>query len=222
MNNSVFHFSSISGKFGIITMCGDSIVNGYGLAEEDTWRVRTIKHLRDLGVRCTVHNGGHNGQKTADMLTNFSTDVTNVYDDTGLFCPAHPAARAIAVLAAGSNDAATNVDEATARSNQNTWLGNAKTLGYYVGTSDVLARNQTFSGGADVTSFETWRAANNAYRASQVGSNQDFISQAAADSRLSNPSDTTYFQDGIHPTAAGADILAQYLAEAIASFIALL
>lgn len=192
--------------------CGDSITNGYGNSAGASWREVVARILTAAGLRVTAYNGGHNGEKSADMLTRFAADVDAHYTGAGLLVRGH-AATALLILAIGTNDAATAVSEGTARTNQNDWIDDARALGdVIIGTVAVLPRIATFSGGADAASHAVWAAANNAFRASQVGTREDVHVPVPAE--LTDASDTDMYPDGIHLSDAGALILGTAVAAA--------
>lgn len=197
---------------------GDSMTYGQANTPGNSYREVTTRLLEAAGLRVTDYNGGHNGEYSADMVSRFATDVAANYTGTGLLIRGH-ACTTLAILSIGSNDAATGLSEATARSNQDSWINSARALGdnVIIGTIDIPPRIGSL--GVSQSTFDAWILANNAYRLSQVGTLEDF--HVVMPAELLDASDTADYPDGIHHSDAAALILGTAVAEAAIARIAL-
>jgi lysophospholipase L1-like esterase len=151
-----------------------------------------------------VRNVGVSGQTTEDMIADAATQI-DVFP------------RGILVAWEGGNDIyVDNADLAETQARWNAYFSARRAAGWGVGSSKLVAMTITprtlFSGAQTivVNNFNTWLRANYTTYATH-------LVDVAADSRLSNASNTTYYDaDGVHMNTAGYAVVAQLVATAIA------
>jgi hypothetical protein len=113
----------------------------------------------------------------------------------------------------GTTDLAVELDNgATLYANYWAYSDAARAAGF----SYIIATTITPSTTFDAT-METNRVAANALILADASNKFDAVCDFAADPRLDDPSDTTYYTGGLHFTAAGADVAAELMAPVLAA-----
>src|SRR6185503_14399870 len=140
-------------------------------------------------------NAGHSGETTPQLLANF-TSYAQVHYST-------LAPRNVLVVNEVGNDLLTGVSEATAQAHMQSLIAQGRSSGWTVYFATTTPRTTpNFTAGQQIA------AANiNDFFRNNPSESDGFIDWAG-DSRLSDPANTTYYQDGVHPTAAGAAVIA--------------
>ena len=178
-----------------IAILGDSLAAGYGLRAEEAFPARLEAELRELGVEAEVANAGVSGDTTAGGLARLDWVLADAPDAL--------------VVALGGNDALRGLDPAAMEANLSAIVGRAQTAGVRVMLAGMRAPPNM---GRD------YEAAFNAVFA-RVAARRGaalypfLLDGVAADPALNQP-------DGIHPSAAGAAVIARRLAPAIAKWLA--
>lgn len=151
-----------------------------------------------------VYNVAVSGQTTVNMLAD---EATQVY-------PLWRWARQNYLIAwEGTNDLRDGATATQAYDNLVLYYSNGQTAGFQCVAMTILPRT------GQPLSFETRRIeVNNNLRANWP-SFSDALADVAADPRLSDPNNTTYFSDGTHLTAAGNAVVAEIVANALATIM---
>lgn len=181
---------------------GDSITAGYLATGNRGW-ARQIEAL--ISVNCRVCNIGLPGVTTTTLNGTLSADC-NVFFSGSFPC--------VATYAAGTNDINTGVAAATVETNIQSGCQTLKTKGYTVAVMSILPR------GSIAGANETNRQAVNTWLAANYATFADIYVDVAADSRLNNSSNTTYYNaDATHLTVAGYGVYASLVQAAIGASI---
>lgn len=181
-------------QMGALAIAGDSITAGYGLADPATqsWGAQ----LAPLLAARSCANGGHAGEYATNMVTRYPADIAPAYSKIG-----HP----VAILEIGTNDIASGLYTlAQTKGYVEAWGALAKAQGWLFGLCTVLDRTAILT--VSKATFDANRALFNDYVRTVAPC--DFYVDFDTDSRLLLASNTTYYQDGVHPTAAGAAVMA--------------
>lgn len=168
---------------------GDSLTAGNGLTAQQTYPCQlSARNATDGRNGARWANLATTGNTIVDMLTQTATvDALYASDYSANY----------AVLLAGVNDIGGSDDAATIYANLATWISGRKAVGF---TTVIL----TLPPVADTTKIN---AVNALLLAGKAGA--DLLVDMAGDARFQNVADTTYYQgDQIHPTATGAQVLA--------------
>lgn len=186
----------------LIICDGDSRTEGIEAGPElhgNTYPAHLTRHLTDP---VTVVNVGISGQTVAAM----TADVA--YNDA-LYDASLPAN--VVVMAGGINDCNQAASAATLQSRIETYCAARRSAGF-----DVVAC--TIPPAVSVTgSEETVRTTVNTWMRANWATWSDVLVDLAADSRLDDTSDTTYFDsDGVHFSAEGHSVIAELVASALA------
>jgi len=178
---------------------GDSITSGYGLSAGQDWASRAMLGNWFIG-RGTKTNLAVSGSKTQDVL--------NRYAAVHALSPAVTANAGYFFLLAGINDLAHTTDSGLVIYGrlQSLW-SQAQADGY-----KVVAATVTGMQGLTADRELQRQALNLSIRTS---SNWDYLLDL--DAVLPDPSDTTFYQDGLHPTASGAVLLGRTAANLMPS-----
>lgn len=180
---------------------GNSITHGAGLGAGQDYPSILVAAL---GSGWQVFNSGHDGETTQQLLDNF-TDYAGIRLVSG-------SVPNILVVNEVGNDIVLGADEATALSNMQALIAHARSHGWTVCFATTTPR----------TSFnsEQQTAASNINQFFRDNpSEHDGLIDWAADPRLADPDDATYYQDGVHPTAAGAAVIAELTLSAITTLL---
>lgn len=177
---------SLARPGGRFVALGDSItagaVDNAGGSQGDAWPF--YASLMSQGRLQMVRNAGVFGNKTADMIARFSTDVT-------------PYAPNVVTIAGGTNDYANSVTFATFRANIATLVGLVRGINAVPVLATIPPRD---SGGYEAT-IEQWNAWLRDYAQRNGISVLDFYAL------LTDPANSHYkagyASDGTHPNAAG-------------------
>lgn len=193
---------------------GDSITAGQGLSAANKYPAQ-MQAL--LGNTWQIDNTGVSGQTVAQMQST-RTDVDAFYSGSNT--------RNVVVCGGGTNDLYFNASAATLETRIQDYCASCKSQGFEVYVWTLLPRGD-FPGtstlpGADAaaqeTEFEVRRTAYNTWLRSSYASFADGICDLAADSTIGEDGDedsATYYQDTVHPTTAGATIIAGIVAPVV-------
>jgi lysophospholipase L1-like esterase len=170
---------------------GNSITEGAGLTPTQNYPAV----LRaTLGATWQVFNCGHSSWTTAQLIGNFPEFQSKFANHTS---------RNIMVVNEVSNEIDQGVSEATAKANMRTLIAMGRAGGWKVFFATTTPRDAGhFSAGQN----QACANINDFFRNNP--SERDGFIDWAADSHLSDPTNATYYQDGVHPTAAGAAVMA--------------
>jgi acyl-CoA thioesterase-1 len=179
----------------IVTILGDSITAGYGLAAAEALPARLQAALGRLGVGAQVIGAGVSGDTTADGLARLDFSV-------------RPGAR-LCVVALGGNDLLNGLEPAVTRRNLDAIVRRLKARGIGVIIAGLAA--PLVIGPAYAREFTALFA--QVARADHVGFYPDLLAGVHGRRDLLQA-------DGIHPNAAGADLIARGLAPMVARALA--
>ena len=185
--------AAAGGERPIVTMLGDSITAGYGLNAAQSLPVQLEAELARLGVPAGVRSAGVSGDTTSGGLARVDFSVQ---DDTD-----------VAVVALGGNDMLQGTDVARVRANLDAIVGKLKARGMTVVLAGMMGPPQ----------FGSYtQAFNRIYPdlAEKHGAYlYPFLLNGVALVQRYNQ------QDGIHPNAEGARLIAKGLAPVVAAAI---
>lgn len=176
---------------GNVVTLGNSITEGAGISPGQKYPdvLRAA-----LGHDWQVFNLGHSNFTTSLLLAGFA-EVQSHY--------APRAPNNILVVNEISNEIDQGVSEATAKANMQALIAMGRASGWR-----VLFATTTPRDAAHFSAAQNLACANiNDFFRNNPSERDGFIDWAA-DPSLDDPTDATYYQDGVHPTAAGAAILA--------------
>lgn len=174
----------------IVTMLGDSITAGYGLAAADALPAQLELALIALGVQARVRAAGVSGDTTAGGLARVDFSVQ---DDTDL-----------CIVALGGNDLLQGVDPASTRRNLDQIISKLKARDIPVLLAGMRAPPQY---GAYARDFD--KVFVDLAREDDVPAYPFLLNGVALDRRYNQA-------DGIHPNPAGVKIIATALAPVVA------
>jgi acyl-CoA thioesterase-1 len=177
-----------------LSVLGDSLAAGYGVAEADAFPVRLERKLTDLGVACTVLNAGVSGDTSAGGLARLDW----VLGDQ----PTH------LLVELGGNDALRGLPVEQLESNLNQIVSTAQERGVEVMLAGMLAPPNL------------GRSYGEAFRQvyADVAASHDvplypfFLDGAVLTDGLMQP-------DGIHPNARGVEVIVERIAPFVAAKI---
>lgn len=179
----------------VVTLLGDSITAGYGLAARDALPAQLQLALTRLGAASVVRGAGVSGDTTAGGLARVDFSVR---PDT-----------LVAVVALGANDLLRGMDVRTTRANLNGILRRLKARRIGVILAGLTAPQEI--GGGYARDFNAiFPSLARAHGAVLYPNLLDGVARRAA---LNQP-------DGIHPNAQGARIIAARLAPVVAKVLA--
>jgi len=181
---------SPAGGMRIITMLGDSITAGYGLAAADALPAQLEIALQSLGLSVRVRSAGVSGDTTAGGLARVDFSVQ---DDTDL-----------CIVALGGNDMLQGVDSSATRRNLDQIIKRLKARHIPVLIAGMRAPPQY---GAYARDFD--KVFVDLARDNNVAAYPFLLNGVALDRRYNQA-------DGIHPNAAGVKIIAAALAPVVA------
>lgn len=195
-------YLNVGGTKNLVVCDGDSRTVGLGasLARNVPWPAQVDN---TLGAPATVINLGVGSQTVADMNTDAATQVDPLYS-------ASTYTKNVVVCAGGINDCLTQT-AATIETRLSTYVSGRQATGYKVAictmppASTVTGANETTR-----TTVNSWITGGS--------SGADVVVDLAADSRLSNTGDTTYFaSDGVHFTTTGYGVWASLIRAGLAT-----
>lgn len=175
-----------------VVCLGNSITNSLLSAAEDYPGV--LQTLVDPSW--TVTNSGFGGFTTPQLTAGFASYVTPYYAP-------EPRNRNILIVNEIGNDLVANsASQATALANMQALIALGRANGWRVYFATTMPRSVGFSPAQAAAA----QAINAFFLANP--SESDGVIDWAADPRLSDPTNATYYADGVHPTAAGAAAIA--------------
>lgn len=168
---------------------GDSITAGQGVTQSIPTRFSNLTQL-------PVQNRGTAGDGLSNMNTNYATDDAPYYNaaTTNTF-----------VILGGTNDIQGGATDAQVATSMQGICVKARATGFRIGVCTITSRNDApWTGPMEAyrVAFNTWLRANYATFA-------DVLIDYDAIPETQSPSNTTYFQDGLHPTDALDAIMAE-------------
>jgi acyl-CoA thioesterase-1 len=175
----------------VVTILGDSITAGYGLLAAAALPARLEAALRRIGARALVRGAGVSGDTTAGGLARLDFSVQGDSD--------------VCIVALGGNDLLQGLDPRTTRDNLTRIVRRLKTRRIAVVLAGVAA--PAAIGAAYASDFNASFAA--VAHAERVTFYPDLL--AGVDQRPALNQ-----RDGIHPNAAGVEIIAARLAPVVA------
>lgn len=180
---------------------GDSLTSGFGVAAGSDYPAQTIPLL--VSQDWAKVNFGAGSKTLATMVSSAAVDIDTIIDSGYT--------NAFVCLLGGINDLALGASAASVYANLQSYWSSRRAAGYEVVAFTILPASAVSGGN------ETARLAVNALIRGDA-TKYDALADIAADARLQNTADLTYFQaDGVHPTAAGAAVMADIAAAAINS-----
>lgn len=177
------------GATPIIVMLGDSLTAGFGLPDDDALPAELERQLEGLGVRAELINAGVSGDTSANGLARYDWSVRAANPD-------------ILVIALGANDFLQGVSPNTVRDNLAAILTRARASELKV----VMA-------GLDPREAVPGQSITSAYTSVYEDLAAEFDVPLYPDLLEGVWDDPALLQaDGLHPTAAGIDLVAQQFA----------
>jgi acyl-CoA thioesterase-1 len=179
----------------VVTMLGDSITAGYGLAQKDALPVQLQAALQKLGVNATVRGAGVSGDTTANGASRMDFSIR---PDT-----------ALVIVALGGNDLLQGIDPRQTRANLDQIVRRLKERHMGVILAGMRAPREIGQGYAK--DFDAVFPA--VAKAQGVTLYPDFLAGVGRDPAL-------HQSDAIHPNAKGAGIIAARLAPVVKKALA--
>jgi acyl-CoA thioesterase-1 len=177
-----------------LTVLGDSLAAGYGVAESEAFPVRLEAALRAQGVDCAVINGGVSGDTSAGGAARLDWVLADA--------PTH------LLIELGGNDALRALPADELRKNLASIIERAKARGVEVMLAGMLAPpNLGRTYGEAFAGVYTGLA-----QSYDVPLYPFFLDGAVLDRTLMQP-------DGIHPNAQGVEVIVARIAPSVASWI---
>ena len=204
-------------------LAGSIAISTLGLSAEEVPRASAVPVFVPNGYVCEgdSHTTGHNGvlgypahlaRLTGLGITNVATSGDALYQiDAAYAANVAPAFNArnrnTLIVIGGDEDFIDGRTVAQAQASIQAISSKASATGFFVVVAPIMA-----VGAPEWTdTMETKRREYNTWLRANWNRFADAITDHAADERLSNPNDTTYFQaDKMHLTAAGYTIMAEY------------
>lgn len=183
-----------AGETRIVTMLGDSITAGYGLAAADALPAQLEIALQSLGLSVRVRSAAVSGDTTAGGLARVDFSVQ---DDTDL-----------CIVALGGNDMLQGVDPSATRRNLDQIIRRLKARHIPILLAGMRAPPQY---GAYARDFD--KVFVDLARDDEIAAYPFLLNGVALDRRYNQA-------DGIHPNAAGVKIIATALAPVVAAALA--
>jgi acyl-CoA thioesterase-1 len=180
------------GREPVITMLGDSLTAGYGLAAAAALPAQLQEALARIGVKAQVRAAGVSGDTSADGLARVDFSVKA---DTDL-----------CIVALGGNDLLQGIDPAAMRANLTAILARLKAR--HIPALLVGVRAPQAIGAGYAREFDAVFA--DAGKAQGAPVFADLLGEVALDRTLNQ-------SDGVHPNARGVKIVAARLAPAVAA-----
>lgn len=180
-------------------MEGDSITVGFGLPSDtatNTWPSQW-ERLKATAPKW-VHRATTGTQLTT-MLGQAATEIDPYVAQNSQYT------QQVAVLFAGSNDISNARTDAQIEADLQTWCTGRRSAGF-----DIIAVFTILPSGSFNGTMEAYRVAYNNWLRANYATYADILIDVAADSRLSTPTNTTYYQaDATHPNATGLGVIAE-------------
>lgn len=177
-----------------VAVLGDSLTAGFGLPASAAFPVRLQKALQDKGIAVDILNAGVSGDTSTAGRDRLDWSI--------------PAGTQAVIVELGANDALRGVDPKTTRAALEDILKKLKARNIAVMLCGMYAPPNL---GADYGS-----AFNSIYpdlaKAYSVPLYPFFLDGVATDAKLTQP-------DGLHPTAAGVDVIVQRILPAVEAFL---
>jgi lysophospholipase L1-like esterase len=191
---------------GQIVADGDSMTAGFGLDPSEFYP--TVLE-NSIDAAWDVANTAVTGRNIQQMIDAAPASVDVLYGGSGQ--------TNIVVILGGSNDVATGTSSSTILSRLATYVSDRRAVGWSSGTSRVAFGTIPPNGGLSGAQETVRQTVNTALRANAGGIYGDILVDFAADPRLDDALDTTYYFEGdrLHWTAAGAAVAAELVEAAI-------
>lgn len=154
-------------------------------------------------------NMGHNGWSTTDLSARAANDIDLLYESA-------LTTNNIVIFWEGTNDISIlGKTDVQAYANIKSYCQARKAAGWRVIVATIMPRN---GGGANHETYRT--SVNTSIRTNAISEGwADAVADVGGDASLQNPSNTTYFRDGLHLTQAGQLIALEYFKAAIESLL---
>jgi acyl-CoA thioesterase-1 len=177
-----------------LAVLGDSLTAGYGLPASAAFPVRLQKALQDKGIAADILNAGVSGDTTTGGRDRLDWSI--------------PDGTEAVIVELGANDALRGVDPATTRAALEDILKKLKARNIAVMLCGMYAPpNLGEDYGAKFNGLYPELA-----KAYNVPLYPFFLDGVAGDAKLTQP-------DGLHPTAAGVDIIVQRILPTVEAFL---
>ncbi len=168
-----------------IVFLGDSLTAGFGLPQEQAWPEQVQKRLKAAGYKTAIINAGVSGDTTANGLARYDWSVGSAEAD-------------ILVLALGANDFLQGVSPATTRQNLKMIIERAQNDGMEIILAGVATPQLDQLGPAGRAYASIYPELAAEYKLSFFASMLEGVSGRA----------DLLQSDGLHPTQAGVEIMA--------------
>jgi lysophospholipase L1-like esterase len=191
---------------GDIVCDGDSMTAGFGLQPSEFYPTVLANNI---DAAWDVTNTAVTGRNIQQMIDAAPASVDVLYGGSGQ--------TNIIVILGGSNDVATGTSSSTILSRLATYVSDRRAVGWSSGTSRIAFGTIPPNGGLSGAQETVRQTVNTALRANAGGIYGDILVDFAADPRLDDALDTTYYFEGdrLHWTAAGAAVAAELVEAAV-------
>ena len=202
--NRIYDFYGVNQMRELVAFWkGDSITQGlYTSSDENRYATAASRYIGASELKSGVANQTLSSMISYGAVADAATSIVGRKNIAGLFL--------------GTNDLAANGAEATLETNYALWFSQIKTANPdRLGVSfTILPRSAGFAGGQDAAGFETARATFNTWLRANYSTFSDCLVDFAANSTIGDQADasnTTYYQDGIHPQPATNTLMASIM-----------
>jgi acyl-CoA thioesterase I len=182
---------AVAARRRVVTILGDSITAGYGLSAAAALPARLQAALAGMGAPARVRGAGVSGDTTAGGLARLDFSVQGDTD--------------VCVVALGGNDLLQGLDPGVTKANLTRIVRRLKARGIGVVLAGIAA--PAVIGASYAGDFNAVFGA--VARSERVGFYPDLLAGVGGRPALNQ-------RDGIHPNAAGVDIIAARLASVVA------
>jgi lysophospholipase L1-like esterase len=182
----------------VIHQIGDSISAGLGVAK--SYPDQELDQMQTDGYYVNFNNQAVSGRTSANCLTGFPTEVV---------AKIAPSVQNIVQMMVGHNDLATIISPSVIYNNISAMIADARAAGPNVKIllmTPLISTNET----GDITKMATWISLRNLIIANTARA--DLVVDMQELTSMTDPSDTTRYQDGVHPTILGAAEIAAFIA----------
>ncbi len=182
----------------VVHQVGDSISAGLGIPK--SYPDQILDQLQADQYYASLNNKAVSGRTSANCLTGFSTEIVgNVAASV----------KNVVQIMVGHNDLASNIDPSIIYSNITAMVKEAQTSGPNVKVllmTPLISSNET----GDTGKMLAWNILRGLILTNTAAA--DLVVDMQALTSMTNPSDTSRYQDGTHPTLLGASEIAAFIA----------
>jgi lysophospholipase L1-like esterase len=190
----------------VVHQVGDSISAGLGVSQ--SYPDQELDQMQINGYYASFNNQAVSGRTSANCLTGFPTEIV---------AKIAPSVKNIVQIMVGHNDLATSTAPSTIYANIAGMIADAHAVGPNVKVllmTPLVSTNET----GNSTMMSAWTSLRNLIITNTAGA--DMVVDMQDLTSMTNPSDTTRYQDGVHPTILGAGEIATFITSKAESLFA--